>query len=150
MVYLSDAAVASGQVAHLVDDLMALGKPLIFCVEYPSGPIPQSDRASVQRRIDLLALDQKAWVLAGLESRCMVVGTRTELDWAIKNDKISVWAPSKIVLDAVEGPNIAPCESLALAAWFAMQMNAVELVTLGVAPPNTVLPAREIQLESAL
>ena len=148
--YLSNTAIASGQVTHLVDDLAALGKPLIFCVEFPSGPILQSDRPNVQRRIDLLALDQKAWSLAGLDDRCTVVGTRTELDWAIKNGMISVWAPSKIVLDAVEGPNAAPKESLALAAWFAAQMNALEFVTLGVAPPKLHLPVREIRLEPAL
>jgi len=148
--YLGNAALASGQLGRLIDDLVATGQPLILCVEYPTGHTPHSDSPAVQRRIDLLALEQMAWVLAGLDGRCSVVGTRTELDWAMKNGKISVWAPSKLVLDAVEGPDVAPRESLALAAWFAMQMNAVELVTLGVTPPKAALPVREILLEPSL
>ena len=54
--------------------------------------------------VDLLAIEQNAWVLAARDPRCVVVATRTEIDWAMKNGRMVVWAPSKLVLDAVDGP----------------------------------------------
>jgi dihydroneopterin aldolase len=95
-----------------------------------------------QRRIDLLAIEQNAWVLAGRDRRCIVVGTRTELDWAMRHGQISVWAPSKIVLDAVDGPSASPRDAAALAAWFAVQMGALEMVVVGAAPPEAGVPVR--------
>ena len=58
---------------------------------------------AAQRRVDLLAIEQNAWLLAARDPRCIVIGTRTELDWAMRNGRISVWAPSKIVLDTPDG-----------------------------------------------
>jgi dihydroneopterin aldolase len=89
-----------------------------------------------QRRVDLLAMEQNAWVLAGRDERCVVVATRTELDWSMKHGQISVWAPSKIVLDAVDGPGIATDDPVALAAWFAGHIEASDLLLIGEAPPK--------------
>ena len=70
-----------------------------------------------QRRIDLLAIEQNAWVLAARDPRCVVVATRTEIDWAMKHGQMMVWAPSKLVLDAVDGPQAR--DPVALALWLA-------------------------------
>jgi len=74
-------------------------------------------------------------VLAGRDNRCVVVATRTELDWAMKHGQISVWAPSKIVLDAVDGPRTGPESPVDLAAWFAGHIDASDLLLIGEAPP---------------
>ena len=97
-----------------------------------------------QQAADLLAIEQNAWVLAGRDKRCVVVGTRTELDWAMKNDQICVWAPSKIVLDAVDGPSAQAADALALVAWFAGQMQALELVVIGDDAPICNVPVRTL------
>jgi len=89
-----------------------------------------------QRRVDLLALEQNAWVLAARDNRCVVVSTRTELDWAMKHGQISVWAPSKIVLDAVDGPETGPDDPVALAAWLAGHIEASDLLLIGAAAPR--------------
>ncbi len=69
--------------------------------------------------------------------------TRTELDWAMRHGRISVWAPSRIVLDAVDGPSARPDDALALAVWFAGAMQAAELVVLGSdAPVEAAMPVR--------
>lgn len=110
-------------------------------------PAPQSSAMMAKRRIDLLAIEQNAWVLAGRDKRCVVVGTLTELDWAMKNDQICVWAPSKIVLDAVDGPSASPRDALALAGWFADFMQAAELVVSGAGAtqlPDCVTPLRRL------
>ena len=148
VVYLSNAAIAAPGLAGLIDRLEAEGAPLILCVGAADLPAPQTGHAMTQRRIDLLAIEQNAWVLASRDPRCMVVGSRTELDWAMKNGQTCVWAPSKVVLDAVDGPSASPRDALALVAWFAAQMQAEELLVVGDAAPEASVPVRALGLEA--
>ena len=136
LVYLSNAAIASPYLKGWIDQLETLGRPLIFCVGAPDGRAPQTGHRMAQRRIDLLAIEQNAWVLASKDNRCVVVATRTELDWAMKNGQSSVWAPSKIVLDAVDGPSAQPRDAVALAAWFAATFDAEEMLVIGADLPR--------------
>ena len=142
VLYLSNEAMARDDVSSLIDDLAKDDVPLIFCVGAGDTPAPKTRIAMAQRRIDLLAIEQNAWVLAGRDKRCVVVGTRTELDWAMKNGQICVWAPSKIVLDAVDGPSAQAADALVLVAWVAGQMQAEELVVIGEDAPACDVPAR--------
>ena len=142
VVYLSNEVLASDRIKTLVDDMSEDDAPVIFCVGAADAAAPQTQVAMAQRRIDLLAIEQNAWVLAGRDKRCVVVGTMTELDWAMKNGQICVWAPSKIVLDAVDGPSADPRDALALVAWFADHMQAAELVVVGADAPTCAVPVR--------
>ena len=144
VVYLSNAAIASDHVASWIDQLAADDLPLIICVGAADRTAPQASHALAQRRIDLLAIEQNAWVLAARDPRCMVVETRTELDWAMKNGQICIWAPSKIVLDAVDGPSASPRDALALVAWFAAEMQAKELLVIGADAPVADVPVRAV------
>jgi dihydroneopterin aldolase len=148
LVYLSNAAIASSHLTGWIDQLVAGPRPVIFCVGAADTPAPQTTHKMAQRRIDLLAIEQNAWVLASKDNRCVVVSTRTELDWAMKNGQTCVWAPSKIVLDAVEGPSAQPRDAVALAAWFAATFDAGEMVVIGAALPETAsVPLRAIPLD---
>ena len=142
VVYLSNDVIAGEGLRALIDGLLVDDKPLIFCVGADTAAAPQSKAALAQRRIDLLAIEQNAWVLAGRDKRCVVVGTSTELDWAMKNGQVCVWAPSKIVLDAVDGPSASPRDALALVAWFAAHMQAEELIVIGDDAPECSVPVR--------
>lgn len=150
VLHLSNDAIAAPDLGAVLDAVQAAGQPAILCVGPPDVPRPETGHAMTQRRIDLLALEQNAWVLAARDPRCVVVATRTELDWAMKQGAISVWAPSKIVLDAVDGPAAGPREATALSAWFAELMQATELVLVACpepdAPPATHLPTRSLPL----
>lgn len=148
VVYLSNKAIASPNLGRWIDDCVATGIPLILCVGAADTEAPQSSAALAQRRVDLLALEQNAWVLAGRDKRCVVVGTRTELDWAMKNGQTCVWAPSKIVLDAVDGPSASPRDAVALVGWFAEQMNAHEYLVIGDAAPEVSVPTRALTIEA--
>src|SRR6056297_3712166 len=136
VVYLTNPAITSPNLARWLDQLQARAEPVILCVGHADAPAPRTGHRMTQRRVDLLALEQNAWVLAGRDDRCVVVGTRTELDWAMKNGQISVWAPSKIVLDAVDGPETGPDDPVALATWFAGHMDASDLLLIGATPPE--------------
>jgi dihydroneopterin aldolase len=142
VVYLSNDAVASPYLSGWIDQLSDRDAPLIICVGPADVAAPQSQNALAQRRIDLLAIEQNAWLLASGDGRCMVVGTRTELDWAMKNDQICIWAPSKIVLDAVDGPSASPRDAAQLAGWFAQEIEAKELLVIGASAPMTSVPTR--------
>lgn len=133
--------VAPHEMAQVADWLAVLGNdaPLILAVGSLGLPVPQAGTAEGQRRIDLLSIEQAAWQLVGREQGLFVVGTRTELDWALKNGQISVWAPSRMVMDAVNAPQ---GDGLALAVWLAEQMQAVELVVIGAKAPVAAVPIR--------
>ncbi|MEO0937228.1 MAG: dihydroneopterin aldolase [Pseudomonadota bacterium] len=150
LVYLSNAAIASPHLGAWIDQLHQSGQPLIFCVGAPDTPAPQTGHKWTQRRIDLLAIEQNAWLLASKDARCVVVSTRTELDWAMKNGQTCVWAPSKIVLDAVDGPSAQPRDAVALAAWFAATFEASEMLVIGAELPEAAsVPLRAAPAETA-
>jgi len=140
MVFLTNDKINGRELTEIIDSLSDEDVPLIFCVGAGETPAPTSSVAQVQRRIDLLAIVQNAWVLAGRDMRCVVVETRTELDWAMKNGQICVWAPSKIVLDASDSPDTN--DGLTLAAWFAGELQASELVVAGADVPICDVPVR--------
>lgn len=149
IVYLSNAAIRSANLTGWIDQFEARGVPLIFCVGASDQPLPQANHPMAQRRIDLLAIEQNAWVLAGRDSRCKVVETRTELDWAMRNGQVCVWAPSKIVLDAVDPPETRTDDAVALAAWFAATFEAEEMVLIGERPPEDVaVPLRSYTIQT--
>lgn len=129
VVWLDNDTIQSPQLSAKIDALAARGQPMIFCVGLPDGMPPQTGHKPTQRRIDLLAIEQNAWMLASRDPRCVVVASRTEIDWAMKRGRSVVWAPSKLVLDAVDGPQSrAP---VALALWLAEQLSAPSLVVHG-------------------
>ncbi|MGO4916463.1 dihydroneopterin aldolase [Pseudogemmobacter sp. W21_MBD1_M6] len=151
VVFLSNEAIASEHLTGWIDQLTAGSAPVIICVGPADTLAPQTAAPAVQRRIDLLAIEQNAWLLAARDRRCVVVGTRTELDWAMKNGQMCVWAPSKMVLDAVDGPSASPREAKALALWFAKEMEAQRMLVIGdTAPKSSDLPVERHDLGANL
>lgn len=129
VVHFDNATIAAPDLSARIDALVGRGAPVIFTVGLPDLSRPETGHRPTQRRIDLLAIEQNAWVLAARDARCVVVATRTEIDWAIKRGRSVVWAPSKMVLDAVDGPKSA--EPVALALWLAETMAASGIVVHG-------------------
>ncbi len=105
-------------------------RPAIICLEPAEKQPSVTGISMIDRRIGLLSIAQNAWFLAAKDTRCVVADNRTELDWAIKNGQLSVWAPSRIVLDAVKKPEAGPNTPLALAMWFAKEFFADRTILL--------------------
>ncbi|WP_068110181.1 dihydroneopterin aldolase [Tropicimonas marinistellae] len=148
VVHLSNAAIADPRLSGWLDQIERLERPVVLTVGRPSPAVPQAQAALPQRRIDLLALEQNAWVLAARDRRCVVVSSRTEIVHAIHSGRIVVWAPSKIVLDAVDGPDTGARSPEALARWFADLLDAERLLGLGADVPggDSVVLADELAL----
>lgn len=146
--WLSNEAIASPDLALRLDALAASGAPVILTVGMPDMAVPETGQKPTQRRIDLLATEQNAWVLAARDRRCVVVSSRTEIDWAMKHGQMVVWAPSKIVLDAVDGPKVPARDSVALALWLAEQLAALRLELHGAvtAPAGSRVPVVPVTL----
>ncbi|MFD1341382.1 dihydroneopterin aldolase [Litorisediminicola beolgyonensis] len=151
VVYLSNAAIDDARLNVWIDAFIAEGAPVILCVGLPDAepPRPLAPHKWVERRIALLAIEQNGWRVAARDERAKVVATRTELDWAMKNGQVCLWAPSKMVLDATEGPMGAHPDPLALTSWFAGRMEACELIMLGAPAPTgeTTVPLRALALD---
>jgi len=128
VVFLSNDILYSDRLGAWLDAIASHELPAIICLDYARETPPRAAVPLANRRIELLSIEQNAWVLAGQNPRCVVVDSRTELDWAMKNGQLSVWAPSRIVLDAINGPKAAHLEPLELAGWFASEFSADALV----------------------
>lgn len=128
VVFLPNSVVGGDDLSAWLDAIEALDAPTLLCVEL-QAPIAPIGVAEPDQRLQLLGIEQAAWVLAARDARCVVVGTRTELDWAFKNGQTSVWAPSRIVMDAVEQP--AGDDPVGLALWFGHAFDAVRVIGCG-------------------
>jgi dihydroneopterin aldolase len=131
VVFLAPGLIASPNLSDFITRCIDDPRPVVFCTGLPEHALPRTGDTNAQARIELLAIEQSAWQLAATDPRCTVVATRTELDWAMKNDAICVWAPSKLVLDAVEGPTSNVPQ--ALASWLSKELQAAEFIALGTA-----------------
>ena len=135
VIFLDNATLASADLSAKLDAWSATGLPVILTLGLPDLPRPQTGHKPTQRRVDLLAIEQNAWGLAARDPRCVVMQTRTEIDWAVKRRQMMVWAPSKMVLDATDGPQAR--DAVGLALWLAETMAADRLIVHG----HVTLPA---------
>lgn len=98
---------------------------------------PLTPSMAAQWRIDLLALDQAAWLIAAADPRLSVVASRTEMDWSLRQGRPMVWAPAKMLLDAGVEALPAPDDLAALGLWLADRYGAARII----APEELLLPA---------
>ena len=130
IVFISNEIIQSNDLKNWLDAIAQYKKPTIICVENLFIPQKTSLEIDSHHRIKLLAIEQAAWDLAGKDNRCVVVDTWTELDWSMKNNEVTVWAPSKMILDAVNKPSLKS-EPLDLAIWLADEFNTDYIYHVG-------------------
>ena len=130
IVFIPNEIIQSNDLKDWLDAIVQYKKPTIICVENLFIPQKTSLEIDSHHRIKLLAIEQAAWDLAGKDNRCVVVDTWTELDWSMKNNEVTVWAPSKMILDAVNKPSLKS-EPLDLAIWLADEFNSDYIFHVG-------------------
>ena len=146
IVYISNEIIQSNELNKWLDIIVKNDKPSILCVEALEFKDQVSLELNSLHRIELLSIEQGAWRLAGMDSRCVVVDTRTELDWSLKNNELSVWAPSKMILDSVNKPSLN-ADPLDLAIWLAGELSVDSVYCIGSGPkhPNIkVIPSPNV------
>lgn len=142
VVFLPADATGGRHAAAWRDALAALGRPLVVCVA-PAAPEP-APGSEAARRIGLLAIEQAAWAFTQGDVRFGVAATRTELDWALKTGRLSVWAPSHMVTAALARPAPDASAPADLAAWLAEELRASLLAVAGAEAPATRVPVRPV------
>ena len=130
IVFIPNEIIQSNDLKNWLDAIAQYKKPTIICLENFFIPQKISLEIDSHHRIKLLAIEQAAWDLAGKDNRCVVVDTWTELDWSMKNNEVTVWAPSKMILDAVNKPSLKS-EPLDLAIWLADEYNSGYIFHVG-------------------
>jgi dihydroneopterin aldolase len=98
-------------------------------------------------RVALLAMDQNAWILSDLIPDVQVVETRTELEWAIRNKKVSVWGPSKLVMSSDIDFKENSYSVVDLTLWLAQQINTKGIFSMGSEAKGL---GEELSLDSVL
>jgi dihydroneopterin aldolase len=138
-----DAEAAFGPASIGWHDALAVwGHPVVLALA-PRTPVPPA-ASEAQRRIGLLAVEQAAWAFCENDPRYDVAASRTELDWALKSGRLSVWAPSHMVVAALGLPVPGASHPAALAAWLAEQLGAEQLLLTGDATVAAALPVHRI------
>jgi len=131
VVLLGNDVIESEHLSAWLDAFDRAEAPVILCVGPSDAPQPKAANADAARRIALLSIEQNAWVLSSRDPRCVVVDSRTELDWAMKQGKMSVWAPSKLAFNAGDIEVEDRRTAASLAAWMARSFDAVDRIALG-------------------
>ncbi|WP_421749760.1 dihydroneopterin aldolase [Cognatishimia sp.] len=131
VVFINEQARKDAGLQGFLTDLKA--NPLVLALDRPESR-PATDDMAAQRQIDLLAIEQSAWQLVATLEAVSVAATRTELDWAMKTGQTCIWAPAKLVNDAVEAPEGSAGE---LAIWFAQEWGADKIIDVGGTLPET-------------
>jgi dihydroneopterin aldolase len=142
VVFLDAAAAFGPASAGWHDALAAWGHPVVLVLAPRLEVAPAATEA--QRRIGLLAIEQAAWAFCEGDPRFGVAASRTELDWALKSGRLSVWAPAHMVAAALHGPVPDASRPAALAAWLAEELGAERLVLTGYATATATLPVHRI------
>ena len=136
--YLDNAALARPDLAARLDALEGQGRPVILCVGLPPEGAPAVGTPAVQRRIELLAIEQNAWRLAALDRRCVVVASRTEIEWAV--------GQGQMILDSTDSPDCNPRDGAALALWLAEHVAAARFLAPEgqPVPPGSHMPTERV------
>jgi len=129
IVFVSNAALKGQNIAQFLSRLHVQNAAVVLCLEGVTGQSIQTSEAIAQAHIELLSVEQNAWMIAAHSDRCDVVATRTELDWAIKNNRLAIWAPTKMVMDATDTfDSYAPAS---LAVWLGRELDAKSCSLIG-------------------
>lgn len=99
----------------------------------PNATLELLPDARAELRFALLAIEQNALKISAQSPKLVVVDTWTELDWGVKNGQISVWAPSKIVLDSPDAEISETSNALVLSKWLATELGAKKHIVLDAA-----------------
>lgn len=130
-IFLPNSVLQSDSLKTWLDVITAPRQhPAVLCLDPLNTSLPETHILDADKRIMLLSIEQNAWALAAKDKRCQVISSRTELEWAAQNKKLSVWAPLKIVLDTPNTLNWDGKGALDLAEKFAQMRKADELIVL--------------------
>ncbi len=136
VVHLGADLLAGPEAAAWLDAFAAAPRPAVLAVAPLRAQPPAGAEGAL--RAGLLAIEAAAWMLADRDPRLTVAASRAELDWALKSGRHPVWAPSKMLTDALPRPALDASAPAALAGWLAAEIGAETLILAGA--PGAAAP----------
>lgn len=139
------------RLANWLDMLLDCGKGRIVIVP-GGGPYADAVRAQQQRwkfsdevahRMALIAMDQFAFQLNGINSQLVLTPTQAAIVGALANNQLALWLPSAMVSSAEQIAATWDITSDSLSAWLARLLEAERLVLVKscAIPPNGAFDA---------
>ena len=137
------------RLATWLDTLVEFGKGQVVIVP-GGGPYADAVRTQQQHwkfsdelahRMAVLAMDQFALQLKGINPLLVVTPTHAAIATALANNHVAVWLPSEMVLTEAEIAATWDITSDSLAAWLARTLGAERLVLVkscAIAPDGTI------------
>ena len=126
VLFLSNQLIQSGALTDWIDAVISRNAACVICVP-PVPGFAQTHTGEAARRITMLSIEQNCWQLVARDPRITVVDSRTELDWALNQKKLVVWAPQHIVSKAGPDQSHDPTSATDLAVFLARHLGAQHL-----------------------
>lgn len=146
VVYLGDMSQQPDLARRWLTLLAARDEPVLVCAD-AEGAVAM-DAGEATRRIAFLARDAATWAVSALHPDCHVAATRTEVDWALSQTLLTLWAPGKMLMDTPGAPDAAS-DGVALAGWVADLLGARKLVVVGRdLPAGVTTPGVSVETET--
>lgn len=121
--HLTSEYLAQADLGVLIKQIQAFSGPVLLTVASTADEFADAGQVPARRQA-LLEIEKTAWGLAQQNAAFVPVATWTELDWGLKNDQISVWAPSKLIFDSPD-PSVGQLRSAeVISQWLAVQLDA--------------------------
>lgn len=118
------------------------------------GPFAEAVRAAqpamgfddaAAHHMALLAMEQFGRALASFDVRCVLADSVTAFRHGLGDNKVPVWSPTRMTLDAVDVPASWDITSDSLAAWLAGELGAQRLMLMKqVALPREPIGADDL------
>lgn len=130
ILFLSNEVIASDMLGNWIDAALSRPLPVAICVPELPGFEHMLEGEAGLRNI-LLSVEQNCWALGARDGRVTVVDSKTEMDWALKNNKLPVWAPQRIMAAAGVKLNFEACRPDNLALFLAKTLHASAVSFVG-------------------
>ena len=89
--------------------------------------IPENLTEKANSQFQLISMDQSALIFSSNYKSITIVGSKSELNWARNNDKLSVLCPSQFVLRAAKKPPMVGNGIDKFVLWFAKELGVKSL-----------------------
>ena len=126
----------------LIEKVINSDKRYIFSVSGDPFDKTYQSRNINDFYISLLRLDQIAWAFAKQHRKLLVADSRTEIDWAIKQNRIPIWAPYGMYSKAIGLPKKYCYNPSLLTSWLANETQCKKIIELRRASTETLKSER--------
>tara|TARA_Y100000739_G_scaffold196757_1_gene179009 strand:- start:383 stop:1312 length:930 start_codon:yes stop_codon:yes gene_type:complete len=131
VVVLDEIVFFKDALKDFINFLISEKLPTILIVPGNTVDLSLTRKSFALTRLELLSMDQNAWILAERNEKCQVVETRTELEWIIRNNKVGIWSPSRLILSSTKDLDIRSTSVTDLALWLVEQLDIKEIFSFG-------------------